>query len=446
MNLKLSSLPLTPFRKLTHENFRDFPETTLQTEDSTKSSKENRPYSRFLFDNDFRKGKIPGRDDALTDNAEVPEDKRLLANGQFVKRHYTPKFSLDYVGGYGGYDPFWGVQGYTQFIISDLMGNQYFGLGLNIIRDLANSDLLLSWYYLPRRWDVGFSVFHFSNYYNTGQGIERLQHMGGQMNFQYPLTRFKRFELNAGYTYLREQNLVYNLPLKHTKALPTTLALVSDNTDFRLYGPYSGTKYRFSLFSSPYVADDVLSFWTGLLDFRHYFPITRESNLAVRVSGGYSGGRNPYRFILGGVDNWLNYNFARGLSRIDITDFYFSQITTPLRGYGYYEQVGTRYFLFNAELRLPLVDYLIMRFPLPLWITNIRGAAFTDIGSAWENNFKATELNSAGKRHLRDVAMSFGWGFRVYLGIFLLRMDAAWRTDLLQTSKPDYLFSIGTDF
>ncbi|KAA3657103.1 MAG: hypothetical protein DWQ10_14020, partial [Calditrichaeota bacterium] len=197
----LDTLPLTHFRKTEGVNYRDFPSTTLQTADSTKLSKEVRPFRGFIFDDDFRKGKLANKSGALTDKAELPEDQRLLDNGQFIKRNYSPKYTLDYVGGYGGYDPFWGVQGYTQFILSDLMGNQYFALGLNIIRNLANSDFVLSWYYQPRRWDIGVSAFHFSNYYNTGQGIERLQHMGGQMNFQYPLSRFKRFEINAGYTY-----------------------------------------------------------------------------------------------------------------------------------------------------------------------------------------------------------------------------------------------------
>ncbi|KAA3615409.1 MAG: hypothetical protein DWQ05_13720 [Calditrichaeota bacterium] len=442
----LNSIPPTAFRKDSGLKFRDFPEIFLEDADSTRLSKEQRPFRKFVFDDDFKKNKFTESRNSLTDNAELPENERLLANGQFIKRHYTPKFTLDYVGGYGGYDPFWGVQGYTQFIVSDLLGNHRVGLGLNIIRSLANSDAVVSWAYLPRRWDVGLQAFHFSNYYNTGQGIERLQHMGGQLNLQYPFNRFKRLELNFGYTYLREQNLLYDLPIKTTKAIPSTLALVADNTDFRFYGPYSGTRYKLSFFASPDIASDVLSFYTGLIDFRHYIPITRESNLAVRLSGGYSGGRNPYRFILGGQDNWLNYDFARGLSRIDITDFYFSQITTPLRGYDYYEQVGTRYFLFNAEFRFPLVDYFIMRFPLPLWITNIRGAAFTDIGSAWEDEFRASERLPSGKRRLKDVAWSYGWGFRVNLGIFLLRMDAAWRSDILQTSKPNYLFSIGTDF
>ena len=445
-NDTLKMLAPTAFRQRSGLRFRDFPAADLQAADSTALSKENRPYRSFVFDDDFKKASFSEKNNLLATEAISPDEDRITGDGKFRKKAYIPKFSLDYVGGYGGYDPFWGVQGYTQFIVSDLMGSHRIGVGLNIIRDLANSDIMLSWAYLPRRWDVGAQAFHFSNYFSTGQGIERLQHMGGQMNLQYPFNRFSRFEMNLGYTYLREQNLVYNLPIKNTKAVPLTAALVSDNTDFRFYGPYSGTRYRLAFLGSPDIATDILSFYTGLLDWRHYLPITRESNLALRLSAGYSGGRNPYQFILGGLDNWLNYRFKRDLNRINITDYYFSQLTTPLRGFGYYEQVGTRFFLINAEFRFPLVDYLIMRFPLPLWITNIRGAAFTDIGSAWNDHFRGSELSSQGKRRLKDIAMSFGWGFRVNLGIFLLRMDAAWRSDLLKTSKPDYLFSIGTDF
>jgi outer membrane protein assembly factor BamA len=185
-----------------------------------------------------------------------------------------------------------------------------------------------------------------------------------------------------------------------------------------------------------------------LVDFRNYFGITRDIGFAWRISGGASGGKNPMRFLLGGVDNWLDREFARNLELADITDFYFSNFVTPLRGADYYEQIGTRYFLVNVELRFPLVDYFIARFPLPLGVAGIRGAGFLDVGSAWDSDkrFRATQKNAQGETVLRDVIAGYGWGFRANLGIFLLRMDAVWRTNLAHSRPPEYLFSFGTDF
>jgi len=231
-------------------------------------------------------------------------------------------------------------------------------------------------------------------------------------------------------------------------AMPLTFSYVFDNTFFRFLGPFSGTRYSASMLIALAIGSDARSFRTGSLDFRNYFGISTNIGVAVRLSGGVSGGKNPQRFILGGLDNWLNRRFAQNLDVFTITDFYFSVFALPLRGADYYQRIGTHYFLVNTELRFPLINYLVTGFPLPLGFSNIRGAGFLDFGSAWNSNsgFRATEKNAAGKIVLRDVIAGFGWGFRMDLGIFLLRMDVAWRTDLQKFSAPRYLFSFGGDF
>ena len=69
-----------------------------------------------------------------------------------------------------------------------------------------------------------------------------------------------------------------------------------------------------------------------------------------------------------------------------------------------------------------------------------------DIGSAWDQDFRFGGRTSAGDFRLDDVLMSFGWGTRVNVGIFLLKYDIAWRTDLAATTGARHLFSIGADF
>lgn len=408
---------------------------------------DDRPYSKYVFDADFRSGKVEPVNVPEPD-VVISEEERLDESGGFRISTYKPKFSVDYVGGAGGYDPFFGVSGYTQLILSDLLGNQQFALGLNLIRDIENSDIFLAWAYMPHRPDFALQFFHVANFFQTSVGIERIRHIGAQAAVFYPLSRFKRIELGANLTHLREQNLIYNFPMQTTTALPISAALVSDNTIWRFFGPFTGTRYRLNLIYAPGLGDNYQAFRTGMLDYRTYLPISREIGFALRISGGSSGGRNPINFVLGGVENWLNYSFKRNINATDITDFYFSYFVMPLRGTRYYERVGTNFFLINAELRFPLVDYLIVRFPLPLGLANIRGAGFLDAGSAWNTTrfFKALADDPVTGRRLNDLIASFGWGLRANLGIFLLRVDTAWRTDLQSTSKPRYLFSLGTDF
>jgi len=447
----LRALSPTPFRQRRQKQGSELPFTTMPIADAAAGlDREARPYKNFVFDADFRSGKIGEAADGAAE-VVLPAEQRLNADGSFKIKTYRRKFSIDYAGGAGGYDPFFGLQGYTQFFISDLAGNQQIGIGINLIRDISNSDFILSWANFSHRLALGVQAFHVANFFQTEFDVARVRNLGVEIGAAYPLSRFKRFEFSLNYTHLRENNLGFFfdvLPTRVTHALPLTAAYVSDNTFFRFFGPFTGTRYRAGMIYAPDLGARSISFRTGFADFRNYFGISRDIGMAWRLSGGASAGKNPTRFFLGGVDNWLNYNFARNLDAFNITDFYFSDFVTPLRGADYYERIGTRYALLNVELRIPLVDYFIARFPLPLGIAGIRGAGFLDVGSAWNSDkrFRATEKNANGETVLRDIVAGYGWGFRANLGIFLLRMDTVWRTDLAHHSKPRYLFSFGTDF
>jgi len=121
-------------------------------------------------------------------------------------------------------------------------------------------------------------------------------------------------------------------------------------------------------------------------------------------------------------------------------------VITPLRGYDYYEIGGKKFFLMNLELRYPFIDYLITKFPLPIFLSRITGAIFWDMGAAWDDNDKFKGAIGQGANRLNDIKASFGWGARVNLGFLLLKFDTAWRTDLDKTSKPRYYFSLGAEY
>jgi len=87
------------------------------------------------------------------------------------------------------------------------------------------------------------------------------------------------------------------------------------------------------------------------------------------------------------------------------------------------QRIGSRFFLVNTELRVPLIDYFVTRFPLPIGVAGVRGAGFMDVGSAWNTDrfFRGTRKNAEGKTSLDDIVAGFGWGLRVNLGIMLFR-------------------------
>ena len=106
----------------------------------------------------------------------------------------------------------------------------------------------------------------------------------------------------------------------------------------------------------------------------------------------------------------------------------------------------------NAELRFPFIHFLYFGFPTNILFQNIRGAIFADIGSAWNvNNFA---LDSSFWKTETEILQGYGIGARVFLGYFLLKIDAAWTPENSSWSetwgkswsKPKYYFSVGADF
>ncbi|MGH8014984.1 MAG: BamA/TamA family outer membrane protein, partial [Candidatus Zixiibacteriota bacterium] len=149
---------------------------------------------------------------------------------------------------------------------------------------------------------------------------------------------------------------------------------------------------------------------TAVADIRHYFRLGKYSALANRTFGYTSSGLEPQRIYFGGSWSFRGY---------DRREFY------------------TRNVIFSStELRFPLIDNLLIGFPIGnLGFNGIRGAIFFDVGSAWENEYDG-------------LIGSFGTGFRVALGyLIVLRFDFSRTTDFESISpNTDFDFFFGWNF
>jgi outer membrane protein assembly factor BamA len=199
---------------------------------------------------------------------------------------------------------------------------------------------------------------------------------------------------------------------------------------------------------SPGIGNNGVNFLTTKLDYRKYLKIGREYNFVYRFSGGFSEGKQSQNFFLGGTSGWLNYRTRNGLRVRNLEDIYFSSFELPMRGAYYYERVGNRFFINNLEFRFPLIRYFLMGWPLPIGFQDIRGALFTDIGSAWyDSNFKGASSTGGNLPALKDIFLGYGIGARMNLGFFIFRFDVAWSTDLANyTHGPYYYISLGPEF
>jgi len=392
-------------------------------------------------------------------------------NGKFIERHYKLKFSPDIVAASAGYSNFFGLQGYGQIMFSDVLGDHIIFLNTDLYYNFENSNFAIYYYNLPNRLDFGGGAFHnvyFFNYNSSSAYRDRNYGLTGSVS--YPFSRTKRLSLSGSFINIDRDvwnwdKRDYESQRKLHFVLPN-IAYVYDNTIWGWTGPMNGHRYRIGFSFSPKLSEDGfttndtsfttsgstvdemwgIDFKTVSFDARKYFHVGLDYSLAFRVSGASSWGETPEQFFLGGVNNWINRRFKGGYIRDDLNEVYFSGFATPLRGADYYEKYGNRYLLVNNEFRFPFIRQMLFGWPLPFFFYNVRGAMFMDVGAAWTNmDFRGTSSTPNGNTQFEDIVMGYGWGWRLNLGIFMLKWDMAWRNELYRVSKPRYYVSLGTD-
>jgi outer membrane protein assembly factor BamA len=374
-------------------------------------------------------------------------------DGNFKVNRYKLNFSPDIIYGNAGYDTFYGVTGSTVMAFSDLMGDHQIVFVTNLLLDLKNSDYGLQYYYLPNRIDFGVGGFHSARFVIVddiyGGSLYRFRTYGANIQAVYPMNRFQRLEFGVNWLNISRENLdIIDDKIQERMVLVPALGYVYDTVLWGFTAPVTGTRYRFDLFGTPKLGNNGLSFLNVTADYRTYLRLGKYYSIAFRVAGGGSFGKNPQKFIVGGVDNWINRTFEGGYIPLEnAEDYIFLQAGLPLRGYNYNAAIGSRYGLFNMEFRYPLFAFL-QAGPLPIGLQSISGAMFFDVGGAWnrEREFVAFTRDADGNVVSRDLLMGMGTGARIFFLAFLLRFDVAWAWNVDSFSPPKYYISLGADF
>ncbi|MEJ2048949.1 MAG: biopolymer transporter Tol [Calditrichota bacterium] len=432
------------------------PEEQQKKEEQPKELEGEQPadYSRYVFGS-YRTSELPKKRKKVT----LPEEKLMDENGDYRARKYKVKFSPDIVTGAAGYNTFFGVQGYASFAFSDLMGDHKIFLNASLWADLRNSTFSMLYYYLKRRINIGIGGYHLvylvsGYYYNS---VLRYRNYGGVFILSYPFNRYKRLDLNLIWDNVNLEYLDYYSGVQKVNTVLPEIQYVHDNVlwgvRWGILAPVSGSRYNFSVRFSPKYNSNSLEFTTFKLDYRHYFMLSQKYQFAVRGYFGASFGKNATQFFLGGMDNWINYKYVAQKRVGTIEDVFYSDYITPLRGAIYYERVGNRFFLVNMEFRFPLIEYLQLGLP-PISLFNIRGSAFLDFGSAWQQSgniwnldgFRGVSRLPNGQRQFQDLLSGYGIGARVYFIGILLRFDVAWPNNYFHSGGPIYYWSLGLDF
>lgn len=404
-------------------------------------------FSTYIFDD--RNSIL--QDTTLT-GTEIPSiEGNIDEEGNFIPDQYTIKFTLDYALASAGYSTFWGFQGSTYLAFSDLLGNHRILLLADIQYDFKNSIYGAGYFNLAGRTDWGVIGYHIPLYlYQYDQyervSLYRYRKYGFDAMASHPFDRFRRIDGSIGFYTLTSENLTWQGESERRYILYPSLSYVFDNTLWGYTAPRRGQRYNITIQGSPKISDSSVGFMTVMADYRTYTSIGRDYTIALRLSGGSSFGPDPQRFMIGGIDGWINYEFEQGYPIQNVEDFMFLTPVLPMRGYNYNAQYGSNFALVNFEMHYPLIRYLLGGM-VPLSLQNVRGVTFIDVGSAWDDfsSFRAFEKTEYGNYRTKDLLIGAGIGARFYLFAFPFRFDIAWNYNLDRWSKPMYYFSIAFD-
>jgi WD40 repeat protein len=388
-----------------------------------------------------------------------PDAPRDTINGvvQYNQKKYKLKFTPDLATGNTSFDPFFGLQGQMVFVLSDYLGDHQFLLFTDLINTIDQSNFQLLYSYNASRIDYGVGIFHSKYHYEYFSNVENRwrrfsdRTYGVQWRLSRPFSKFTRIDWDGWFIFIDRKNYDPDLDGNYNdssdRVFVGVLSLIHDTVIWGITGPVNGRRYRVAAEFAPDGLSKGVAYQSLTLDYRQYWHLKKRYSFAARFTGGISGGENPKRFFLGGVNNWIGSNIASS-DVYDVDGLYFSQLVTPMRGYDYYEFSGTRYALMNIEFRYPFVEYLKIRFPLPLTLAYVKGALFYDMGAVWNKGrpFKGATGGGSTLR-LQDIKAAFGFGVRANLGFLVLRFDTAWPTNLETVAeRPKFYFSLGGDF
>lgn len=428
--------------------------------DFSAADDETRKYRSFIFNEAFAEGRIEEKQESVF----LDSSDYALPTGDFKVHNYKIQFSPDLVYGSVGYNQFFGTQGYAQFLFSDVLGDHRLNIAANLFGDLKNADYALTYLYLPKRLDIGTGLYHNAYYfYSYNIGWVRDRNYGLSLFLSNPFNKYERVSyglsaMGISRSYLDQPDWLVDewinrkwLSPRDLYFIVNNLTYTRDNTIWGYTGPANGTRYSVSLSHSPWLWKNGIDFTTIKFDWRRYLRLNQDFSFAVRGAAGASLGAHPQKFFLGGLPNWINYDYYGNLRVDRVEEIYFASFEMPLRGADFYTLEGNRFMMANFEFRFPLFRRVLMGFPLPLDLWNIGGALFTDIGMAWDQDdaFKPLLDDPGGLIQLNDryAFASIGFGVRIFLGFFLLRTDFAWPTDFYRTvGQPTVLWSLGADF
>ncbi len=393
------------------------------------------------------------------------------------QRNYNVNFTIDQVvtqvdNSFSNhfYQPFTGpnalnpgLSALTRMGASDLFEDHRVVGGFRLALDLNNNDYLLSYENVKRRLDKRF-IFQRQAYQGLTQTSVLKVHTH---NFRYQVSwPFSELaSLRASVMYRNDRFVLQAIDPLSLRAANFNDNMVGGKLEY-VYdsslprGLNLWTGWRLKWFAEYYVQpDDRQSDMQVLgMDLRHSLKVHRELIWVNRLAGATSVGNRRIIHFLGGVDNWL---FARVDNTIPIDptqNYFFQTMGVPMRGFLYNVRNGNSFGVFNSELRVPIIRYLVNRPIRSDLFNHLQIAAFADVGTAWTGPDPYSESNSFNQvtivrnpltitldNQREPIVAGYGFGLRTRLLGYFVRADWAWGIDDGVVQPRVFYFSLSLD-
>jgi hypothetical protein len=386
---------------------------------------------------------------------------------------YNNPFSVEQINSTFLIDPLRGLGLYLDAGMTDVLENHKITIGIFGLTNLKSSNLFGEYQILKYRTDFSFRYDRKTLHAVSNSIVERYALNEFKFTVSYPFDVTKRTGISPfiATTTFNPMDLNY---IKTDTSKNTTFYygsrefFVIDNTE--AFGLNSRKGIRGFIYLENFFSNQSYKNFGKLgIDIRYYLPLVKRISLTTRGFYGSFFGKAPKNFLAGGMNNWLfnrtNINGNKDPLRLqagkDNSDLLFIEYITPLRGFNYNQQFGTKTFVVNAELHVPFVDLLYPREISSIFLKNFELVGFTDIGAAWSggglfsnNNTLNTVVkddpnspfSAVVNNYKKPYLWGYGFGFRSMLLGYFIKLDIAWGVLDKQVQDPKYYFTLGYDF
>ncbi len=372
-----------------------------------------------------------------------------------------------FTGGAVYYNP--GLNFFFKVGLLDLFEDYRITGGMRLSTDFESNEYLLSIQNLKKRVDEEV-IFHRQTFREIGEEFALKNYTHELMYIRrLPFSQVAAVEWTATVrndrnVFLSSDNVTLNADNIYKTWGGLKMSYTFDNTRQIALNLYNGT--RFKLFAESFwkMESESSSLYVVGADFRHYIPIHREIIWANRFAASTSFGSSRLVYYLGSVDNWLSFIsseevFDKSVAIDPSQNFEYQTLASNMRGFRQNIRNGNSFALYNSEIRIPIVRYLMRRPVNSDFFANLQTVGFFDIGTAWSGPDPYSQANAYNytvvengpitvtlNKDIEPIVYGYGFGLRSRLLGYFIRADWAWGVEDQIIQPRMFYLSLSLDF